>query len=480
MENEEDPINKQQINDARLLLRNVIWKTGQKAEEQVAPPPAVEAEPKEEAAPVRPTREAKGVRCNQVVLADDLLVSMYQEALKFNTAAIQAAEVRAMDTQYLELYNSRYAREEGIAILGRTGMLLGPERYTLDHNPIDPVATFILLILAFSWFQDGRISYEEFQTTMKAGTEWRKASLGKCLFLCSLLHLYLKHDVTPRLLWVFQLLSVVAAVTVPIYITLSSTSDIGNGVKRENMVVEHAESTIPDSFKGGFCAYNFTSGQQKVDSARIGNVNTVHIEKVDSDMRHSSKSQKVLGITLVAIIDRQLPFEYTITSRSTDVEVMTHILFPPAPAADSAANVLAEWNAIYDAYNEVACLMLGSMTPELHRQFKNYSPYEMLQELKSMFGKQAGVERFDLIQTFHACKQEEGKSVAAYVLQMKGYVDQLERLGYVLLQDLTVGLILNGLTKDFAKFLRNYNMHNMGKTIGELHAMLIKYEKGLP
>ncbi|GJX57046.1 hypothetical protein Tco_0286943 [Tanacetum coccineum] len=126
---------------------------------------------------------------------------------------------------------------------------------------------------------------------------------------------------------------------------------------------------------------------------------------------------------------------------------------PPAPAADSAANVLAECNAIYDAYNE---------------------------ELKSMFEKQAGVERFDLIQTFHACKQEEGKPVAAYVLQMKGYVDQLERLGYVLPQDLTVGLILNGLTKDFAGFVRNYNMHNMGKTVGKLHAMLIEYEKGLP
>ncbi|GKB89027.1 hypothetical protein Tco_0961299 [Tanacetum coccineum] len=71
------------------------------AEEQVAPPPAVEAEPKEEAAPVRPTREAKGVRCNQVVLADDMLFSMYQEALKFNTATIQAAEVRAMVMQTL-------------------------------------------------------------------------------------------------------------------------------------------------------------------------------------------------------------------------------------------------------------------------------------------------------------------------------------------------------------------------------------------
>ncbi|GJT05901.1 hypothetical protein Tco_0840363 [Tanacetum coccineum] len=42
--------------------------------------------------------------------------------------------------------------------------------------------------------------------------------------------------------------------------------------------------------------------------------------------------------------------------------------------------------------------------------------------------------------------------------QMKGFVDQLERLGYVLPHDLIVGLILNGLTKDFSGFVRNYNM----------------------
>ncbi|GKD78744.1 retrotransposon protein, putative, ty1-copia subclass [Tanacetum coccineum] len=122
---------------------------------------------------------------------------------------------------------------------------------------------------------------------------------------------------------------------------------------------------------------------------------------------------------------------------------------PLAPAADSEVNVLAEWNAIYDAHNEVVCLMLG-------------------------------IERFDLIQTFHACKQEEGKPVGAYVLKIKDYMEQLERLGYVLPQDLSVCLILNGLTSDFAGFVRNYNMHNMGKTIGEIHALLIEYQKGLP
>nr|GEW09001.1 hypothetical protein [Tanacetum cinerariifolium] len=66
---------------------------------------------------------------------------------------------------------------------------------------------------------------------------------------------------------------------------------------------------------------------------------------------------------------------------------------------------------------------------------------------------------------------------ADFAADMKGYVDQLEHLGYMLPQDIIVGLILNGITKDF---VRNYNMHNIGKTIGELHAMLIEYEKGLP
>ncbi|GKD65347.1 hypothetical protein Tco_1307455, partial [Tanacetum coccineum] len=105
---------------------------------------------------------------------------------------------------------------------------------------------------------------------------------------------------------------------------------------------------------------------------------------------------------------------------------------PAAPAANSKAQVLLEWNTVYDAYNEVACIILGSMTVEIHRQFENSSPYDMIKELKAMFEKQARVDRFDLIQTFHAFKREEGKPVDAYVIQMKGYVDQLERLGYVL------------------------------------------------
>ncbi|GJU08845.1 putative retrotransposon ty1-copia subclass protein [Tanacetum coccineum] len=117
--------------------------------------------------------------------------------------------------------------------------------------------------------------------------------------------------------------------------------------------------------------------------------------------------------SLVASIDANYLFEYTIATNQE----------------------MENWNKICDYHNEVACLMLDSMTPKLQRQFENYSPYDMLQELKSMFEKQTGVE--------------------------------------------SIGLILNGLPDDFVGFVRNYNMQNMGKTIGGLHVLLIEYEKGL-
>ncbi|XP_073305590.1 uncharacterized protein [Primulina huaijiensis] len=41
------------------------------------------------------------------------------------------------DIEYLKYYSSRFGREEGLHLLERTGMYLGPERYTHDHMPID-------------------------------------------------------------------------------------------------------------------------------------------------------------------------------------------------------------------------------------------------------------------------------------------------------------------------------------------------------
>ncbi|GKA53118.1 retrotransposon protein, putative, ty1-copia subclass [Tanacetum coccineum] len=101
-------------------------------------------------------------------------------------------------------------------------------------------------------------------------------------------------------------------------------------------------------------------------------------------------------------------------------------------------------------------------------------------ELKAMFSKQAEHELLQTVREFHACKQEEGQSVSSYVLKMKGYINNLERLGQSVGQNLAVSLILVSLNKDYDNFMQNYNMHGIGKTGNELHAMLKLHEYTLP
>ncbi|GKD97912.1 hypothetical protein Tco_1381809, partial [Tanacetum coccineum] len=62
---------------------------------------------------------------------------------------------------------------------------------------------------------------------------------------------------------------------------------------------------------------------------------------------------------------------------------------------------------------------------------------------------------------------------------MKSYIDNFERLGHPVSLDLGVSLILISLRMEFDSFVQNYNMHSMGKTVNELHAMLKLHEQTL-
>ncbi|GKB08812.1 hypothetical protein Tco_0837124 [Tanacetum coccineum] len=46
--------------------------------------------------------------------------------------------------------------------------------------------------------------------------------------------------------------------------------------------------------------------------------------------------------------------------------------------------------------------------------------------------------------------------------------------------NLAVSLILASMQKEYDSFVQNYNMHGMGMTINELHAMLKLHEENLP
>ena len=87
-----------------------------------------------------------------------------------------------------------------------------------------------------------------------------------------------------------------------------------------------------------------------------------------------------------------------------------------------------------------------------------------------MFQEQARIERFATIKALLSCKMVAGSSISPHVLKMKGYLDHLEKLGLPISQELAI--ILQTLLYAYDDFVMNYNMHNMEKTLSELHGML--------
>ncbi|GKD43871.1 retrotransposon protein, putative, ty1-copia subclass [Tanacetum coccineum] len=99
---------------------------------------------------------------------------------------------------------------------------------------------------------------------------------------------------------------------------------------------------------------------------------------------------------------------------------------PEAPPAIAIAVVRNAYTRKVAKQQEVACLMLVSMTPEIQKNLEDRIAFEILHELKTMFQQQAKQELFETVKAFHACKQEEGQSISTYMLKMKAYLDQMD------------------------------------------------------
>ncbi|GJU43417.1 retrotransposon protein, putative, ty1-copia subclass [Tanacetum coccineum] len=157
---------------------------------------------------------------------------------------------------------------------------------------------------------------------------------------------------------------------------------------------------------------------------------------------------------------------------------------PPAPVPAQAGQqvapeALVAHNAWVKGSKEIDRIMLMTMEPDIQQNLENLSAYDMLQELKTLFAQQAKQELLQTVRDFHSCKQEEGQFVSSYILKIKSYIDNLERLGHPVSLNLGVSLILISLREEFNSFVQNYNMHNIRNTVNELHAMLKLYEQTL-
>ncbi|GJV42277.1 hypothetical protein Tco_1420717 [Tanacetum coccineum] len=160
----------------------------------------------------------------------------------------------------------------------------------------------------------------------------------------------------------------------------------------------------------------------------------------------------LLGRLNSSRLDR-LPQQHTLVLSTEDKENYLEHHIPAAPVALPGQQVPPEALAAHAAWvkgqKEVVVLMLLTMDLEIQRNLAHLGAYDMLQELKAMFSKQAEQELLQTVREFHTCKQEE------------------------------VSLSLVSLNKELQLYA-NTNMHDMGKTVNELHAMLKLHEDSLP
>nr|GFA10170.1 retrotransposon protein, putative, Ty1-copia subclass [Tanacetum cinerariifolium] len=113
---------------------------------------------------------------------------------------------------------------------------------------------------------------------------------------------------------------------------------------------------------------------------------------------------------------------------------------PAAPVAPPGQQVppaaLAAHAVWVKGQKEVVVLMLLTIDLEIQRNLAHLGAYDMLQELKAMYSKQAEQELLQTVREFHTSKQKEGQSVSSHVLKMKGYIENLEQLGQPVGQNL--------------------------------------------
>src|SRR4051812_14436751 len=142
------------------------------------------------------------------------------------------------------------------------------------------------------------------------------------------------------------------------------------------------------------------------------------------------------------------------------------------PADDAPDEVKNVFLTRQEDHSLVHCGILYGLEPELRKRFENITAYDTMRELKMIFDCHAAVESYEASEKFFSCMMEEHNSVSEHVLRMSGYADKLTALGISIPIELGIHRVLHSLPPSYKRFVMNYNMQGMKKSLLELLSML--------
>ena len=112
------------------------------------------------------------------------------------------------------------------------------------------------------------------------------------------------------------------------------------------------------------------------------------------------------------------------------------------------------------------CYIMASMSNVLQHQHQAMlSAFEILENLKQMFGDQGRSAKQTAMRTLMNTKMVEGTLVRDHVLKMIGLLNELEVLGAKIDNDSQVEMILQSLPHNFQQFCLNYNMNKISLSL---------------
>ncbi|CAL9167855.1 unnamed protein product, partial [Musa hybrid cultivar] len=89
------------------------------------------------------------------------------------------------------------------------------------------------------------------------------------------------------------------------------------------------------------------------------------------------------------------------------------------------------------------CYMLGSMTPELQRQYEKMDARSILLHVRKLFEEQRRTQRYKISKSLFRARMIEGTPVQNHVLKMIEWIEKLTGLGMVIEDNLAI-LYLEG------------------------------------
>src|SRR3954464_9924634 len=96
-----------------------------------------------------------------------------------------------------------------------------------------------------------------------------------------------------------------------------------------------------------------------------------------------------------------------------------------APADDASQDEKNVYISKTDDYNLVQSGMLYSMEAELQKRFERMGAYEIITDLKVVFGHQSKAERYKASEAFFSAKVDEHNSVSEHMVKMSVYIQRL-------------------------------------------------------